>query len=113
MLRLYSLIDSGNFVFNPHTPLTETDAEAISRTLYYFDTLGFLVSNNLIALQDVAILRYRIAAFFESPQMKKILQQRYAPGRRLGSAAAEHAHELAYRLYHQLQALPSDLEGVG
>lgn len=110
MLRLYSLIDSDKFVFDPATYVGSPDAAAVSRTLYYFDALGFLVNQHLISLEDVAILRYRIDAFFESPQIEEVLGSYvYSPSRRRYPG---HSHELARNLHRQLKNLPSHLRGI-
>ena len=106
ILRLYQLIDSDSFKFNPATYVGSPDAAAVARTLYYFDTLKFLVDRNLILLEDVAILRYRIDAFFKNPHIQS------AVSRNMHTRHGSSSHILARDLYDQLQALPSSLEGI-
>jgi hypothetical protein len=112
MLRLYSLIDCDSFVYNPDTYIGSRDASAVARTLYYFDTLGFLVNNDLISLQDVAILRYRINVFFRNEQIGKALDLTYGRLGRYSGRQDQVAHELARDLYEQLQKVPSSLRGI-
>jgi hypothetical protein len=103
MLRIYSLIDNKRFVYHPDNYFGSADAAAVSRTLYYFDTVGFLVDKGLISLEDVAILRYRIDAFFESDEIKKVLDAYENP--RGGRSSLGHAHELARKLHMRMKTL--------
>src|SRR5215469_6089407 len=77
MLRLYHLLDDGHFRFDRNTYKGSLDAKAVSRTLYYFDTVQFLVDKKIISLKDVVILRYRIMKFFRDPEIQKALESYY------------------------------------
>jgi len=97
MARLNQLIDSDSFVYNPDT------APAVSRTLNYFDTLAFLVNKKLTSLEDVAILKKQIDAFFRNREVRQVLTSSYAwysPG-----SETSHEHGLAEGLYRQLQGI--------
>lgn len=97
MLKLYYLIDSDSFVYSPDT------APAVSRTLYYFDSVMFLVSKGLITLEDVAILMNRIDAFFRNEEIQRVLKDIYVRDR-IRKQTPDHV--LA-------QALHSELQGIG
>jgi hypothetical protein len=93
MLRLYYQLDNRTFRFDPDTFLGSPDATAVTRTLNYFDTVGYLVDKKLISLGDVAILKHRIISFFDDLQVRTAFDFMYSRGRVVD------AHELALNLY--------------
>jgi hypothetical protein len=95
---LHYQIDSNTYTFKPESPESWRETtEGISRTLYYLDTVGFLVDKKVISLDDVAILKHRIIGFFGNKQVKEAFKVMY------GQEGVEGAHKPAVKLKEQLR----------
>jgi len=92
---LHYQIDNKSYKFKPESWRETT--EGISRTLYYLDTVGFLVDKKVISLEDVAILKHRIIRFFGDTEVQKAFNVMHGPG------GVKGAHKPAVKLKEQLE----------
>ena len=93
---LHYQIDNYSYTFKPESESWRESTEGISRTLYYLDTVGFLVETKVISLEDIAILKHRIMRFFTNEEVQEAFKAMYKNER------VEGAHKPAVKLFTQL-----------